>query len=233
MSISYGAIEQTMSQGSLVAFNQQALQLAAMGTSIVAASGDNGAPGTSPYTGTCDSSSCSADSSSSMGSAIPLGSAYWTGTGYFPTFPCTSPYVTCVGATMGPEIGMPEVAAQSNSYDGPPSSLGGLITTGGKRNIEHRNTGTQMQRHAYRRTSAKKHTHPTHKLTHSLTSITHIIVHTHTLVHTHTRKGASPRSSRSQLGKPLMFQTTLHSFLELHRLLQDTMPKDALCLMSA
>ena len=51
------------------------------------------------------------------------GSTTWTGKGYFPTFPATSPYVTAVGATMGPESGGAEVACQSQ--------LGGVITTGG------------------------------------------------------------------------------------------------------
>ena len=44
------------------------------------------------------------------------------GKGYFPSFPATSPYVTAVGATMGPESGDPEIACQSQ--------LGGVITTG-------------------------------------------------------------------------------------------------------
>ena len=51
------------------------------------------------------------------------GSNSWTGTGYFPSFPATSPWVTAVGATMGPNTGGPEVACQSQ--------LGGVITTGG------------------------------------------------------------------------------------------------------
>ena len=47
----------------------------------------------------------------------------WSGYGYFPSFPATSPYVTAVGATQGPEEGNPEIACQSNE--------GGVITTGG------------------------------------------------------------------------------------------------------
>jgi len=47
----------------------------------------------------------------------------WSGKGYFPSFPATSPYVTAVGATMGPETGNSEIACQSQ--------LGGVITTGG------------------------------------------------------------------------------------------------------
>jgi tripeptidyl-peptidase-1 len=47
----------------------------------------------------------------------------WTGRGYYPSFPATSPYVTAVGATQGPESGNPEIACQSQE--------GGVITTGG------------------------------------------------------------------------------------------------------
>jgi tripeptidyl-peptidase-1 len=51
------------------------------------------------------------------------GPSGWTGQGYFPTFPATSPYVTAVGATQGPEAGDTEIACQSQE--------GGVITTGG------------------------------------------------------------------------------------------------------
>ena len=51
------------------------------------------------------------------------GSSSWSGKGYFPSFPATCPYVTAVGATMGPELGQTEIACQSQ--------LGGIITTGG------------------------------------------------------------------------------------------------------
>jgi tripeptidyl-peptidase-1 len=51
------------------------------------------------------------------------GPSGWTGQGYFPTFPATSPYVTAVGASQGPENGEPEIACQSQK--------GGVITTGG------------------------------------------------------------------------------------------------------
>jgi tripeptidyl-peptidase-1 len=47
----------------------------------------------------------------------------WTGRGYFPAFPASCPYVTAVGATMGPESGDAEKACQSQE--------GGVITTGG------------------------------------------------------------------------------------------------------
>lgn len=43
--------------------------------------------------------------------------------GYNPSFPATSPYVTAVGATQGPESNTTETACLSNT--------GGVITTGG------------------------------------------------------------------------------------------------------
>jgi len=46
----------------------------------------------------------------------------WKGKGYFPSFPATSPYVTAVGGTQGPESGTEEIACQSQE--------GGVITTG-------------------------------------------------------------------------------------------------------
>jgi tripeptidyl-peptidase-1 len=51
------------------------------------------------------------------------GNSSWSGKGYFPSFPATCPYVTAVGATMGPELKQTEIACQSQ--------LGGIITTGG------------------------------------------------------------------------------------------------------
>lgn len=47
----------------------------------------------------------------------------WSGRGYFPSFPASSPYVTALGATQGPESGDPEIACQSQES--------GVITTGG------------------------------------------------------------------------------------------------------
>jgi tripeptidyl-peptidase I len=47
----------------------------------------------------------------------------WTGSGYFPSFPASCPWVTAVGATMGPQAGTAEVGCQSNA--------GGVITSGG------------------------------------------------------------------------------------------------------
>lgn len=43
--------------------------------------------------------------------------------GYHPQFPASSPYVTSIGGTQGPESGNPEIACQAQ--------LGGVITSGG------------------------------------------------------------------------------------------------------
>lgn len=129
-SISYGATEQTIDGSSMSLFNDYATLLGIVGSTILVASGDNGAVGhgTTSET-TCSAQTCGMDTSSA--SSLWVGTA-WSGKGYFPSFPATSPYVTAVGATMGPEIGAPEVACQSNvfyNYFG--NSLGGVITSGG------------------------------------------------------------------------------------------------------
>jgi len=72
------------------------------GVTITISSGDNGAP---EYDNDTDQCLCSLHA------------------GYNPDFPASSPWVTAVGATMGPEVGQPEIASQSQ--------LGGVITTGG------------------------------------------------------------------------------------------------------
>lgn len=109
-------------------FNTEALKLSTMGVSIFVSSGDDGIAG--DYCDTCRPNRratpmncpCIADSSSSQ--TQWKGSGSWSGQGYFPSFPATNPYVTAVGATMGPEEDLgPEVACQSQ--------LGGVITTGG------------------------------------------------------------------------------------------------------
>ena len=69
-----------------------------MGVTIVVASGDDGVANSWTYN---NISNC----------------------GYDPAFPASSPYVTTVGATMGPEIGSTEVVCDAN--------LGGVITSGG------------------------------------------------------------------------------------------------------
>lgn len=79
-------------------FCDQASLLAGNGVTITVSSGDNGVAGNSCLCG-------------------------GTSAGYRPSFPATCPYVTAVGATMGPNQGDPEYACQSNT--------GGIITTGG------------------------------------------------------------------------------------------------------
>lgn len=96
-SISYGEAEVYMTSGELNSFDSEAQKLGLMGVTIITASGDNGAPGDNVY-GTID---C----------------------GYAPDFPSGSPYVTSVGATMGPESGQPEVVCSTYT--------GGIITSGG------------------------------------------------------------------------------------------------------
>ena len=74
-SISYGAEETSMTASARDAFNTQAMKLGAMGVTIVAASGDDGAV-----------------SSKSRKNSLQCR--------YAPLFPASSPYVTSVGATM-------------------------------------------------------------------------------------------------------------------------------------
>ena len=108
-----------MAKSSLDVFNTEAIKLAALGVTVLVASGDNGVvnfgcrcdPRKAVDAGNC---ACQADSSSSR--SYWSGPA-WTGTGYFPSFPATSPYVTAVGATMGigsvlPGLGEGEAACQ-------------------------------------------------------------------------------------------------------------------------
>jgi tripeptidyl-peptidase-1 len=97
-SISYGGVEKAMSETQANSFNVEAMKLGLQGVSIFVSSGDDGAPGNQArYL----SRKCS----------------------YSPSFPATSPYVTAVGATQGPESDSDEIACQSNE--------GGVITTGG------------------------------------------------------------------------------------------------------
>jgi tripeptidyl-peptidase I len=112
-SISWGAHEQAMQPTTMDSFNLAALQLAAMGVSVLVASGDDGVSNF-----LC---SCNEDSSSYF--SLWSGEVSWQGQGYFPSFPATSPYVTAVGGTMGPNNGVGEVACASEG--------GGVITTGG------------------------------------------------------------------------------------------------------
>eukprot|EP01036_Dinobryon_divergens_P033148 gene33148-42870_t len=107
-SISWGSAEYYVSDTVMKAFNVEAMKLAALGVTVVASSGDDGAPNqiraSSSSKATCG---CSIDSSSSNNknywtkSGGGLGTSQtWSGKGYFPNFPASSPYVTAVGATM-------------------------------------------------------------------------------------------------------------------------------------
>ena len=113
-SISWGATEQRVPNSQKDTFCNTALTLVGQGVSISVASGDNGASGTGNSESCGDATSCAENS------------------GYSPSFPATCPYVTAVGATMGPEAGVPERACQSDyCYDSSYPTMGGVITSGG------------------------------------------------------------------------------------------------------
>ncbi len=97
-SISYGSIATENPETDMTRFNVEACKLGLKGVSIMVSSGDDG-----------------------VANFEARGNA--TACGFNPSFPATCPYVTAVGATMGPEAGQPEVACTSDN--------GGLITTGG------------------------------------------------------------------------------------------------------
>ncbi|KAJ1424378.1 peptidase S8/S53 domain-containing protein [Ochromonadaceae sp. CCMP2298] len=97
-SISYGAIESELPATIANAFNTEAMKLGLQGVSILVSSGDDGVAN---FQARSKPSSC----------------------GYNPSFPASSPYVTAVGATQGPESGTAEIACTSDA--------GGVITTGG------------------------------------------------------------------------------------------------------
>lgn len=119
-SISYVSGEEYITQSVADSFNTEAMKLAAMGVTIMSASGDDGAPGMKART---NGLNC----------------------GYMPQFPASCPYLTAVGGTQvccllsvqfinikhncfllftqGPESNREEIACQSQ--------LGGVITTGG------------------------------------------------------------------------------------------------------
>jgi len=85
-SISYTSYEDGQSSSVKSTFTIQAIKLGVMGTTIVAASGDDGVAG--PFNPSC---------------------------GYYPQFPASCPYVTAVGGTVGPEASTPgpEIACTS------------------------------------------------------------------------------------------------------------------------
>ena len=90
-----------------------------MGVTVSVASGDEGSSNLSND----NQCLCNVDSSSDILDRYKWNGPSWSGQGYFPSFPATCPYVTTVGATMGPSIGKSEIPCQSQ--------LGGRITTGG------------------------------------------------------------------------------------------------------
>lgn len=102
-------------------FSTEASKLAALGVTIAVATGDDGAPNKAVINNksTC---LCNFDSSSSEFTATKSPTP-WTGNGYFPNFPASNPWVTAVGATMGPEEGKAEEVCSSDN--------GGIITSGG------------------------------------------------------------------------------------------------------
>jgi len=95
------------------------MKLGVQGVTILVSSGDDGATAMSS-TGECY---CNYNCGSGVYNTYWTGTS-WSGYGYFPSFPATSPYVTAVGGTMGPNSGGTEIACQSNN-------AGGVITTGG------------------------------------------------------------------------------------------------------
>ena len=112
------ATEQDIDGNTLSSFNTEAMKLAAMGVTVTVSSGDDGV---STIDGTCQCNANSGSAAISHANYVP--SFTWTGSGYFPSFPATCPYVTALGATMGPNTGGPEIVCQSN--------LNGVITSGG------------------------------------------------------------------------------------------------------
>ena len=114
-SISWGGPESQFSAAELDLFSQEAITLANRGVTIMASSGDDGVSG--------NGCACTTPSDSNTYPYTPQGGSSWTGEGYFPNFPAANPFVTAVGATMGPNEGDPEVACQADN--------GGVITTGG------------------------------------------------------------------------------------------------------
>lgn len=97
-SISYGAIENELPAVVAKAFNTEAKKLGVQGVTILVSSGDDGVAN---FQARKNPKKC----------------------GYNPSFPASSPYVTAVGATQGPESGETEIACTSDQ--------GGGITTGG------------------------------------------------------------------------------------------------------
>ena len=90
VSISYGEPENPLLDNLSVNFNTQALSMGLQGITITVSS--------------------SGDEVSSLWTRLTPELC-----GFFPSFPASSPYMTVVGATQGPESGFPEVACSSGT----------------------------------------------------------------------------------------------------------------------
>jgi tripeptidyl-peptidase-1 len=97
-SISYGSLGPENPKNDMKRFNTEACKLGLRGLTICVASGDDGVAN---FEARNNPSEC----------------------GFTPSYPATSPYLTAVGATQGPESDAKEIACSS--------ATGGLITTGG------------------------------------------------------------------------------------------------------
>jgi len=97
-SISYGGPEHLQDQNDMTLFSNEVCKMGLRGLTIFVASGDDGVAG---YEAREDPSQC----------------------GFKPEYPANVPFLTTVGATMGPETGSAEVVCQSNA--------GSIITSGG------------------------------------------------------------------------------------------------------
>ena len=106
-SFSYGTPEKDFAPSTMEAFNAEAMHLGVQGVTIVVASQDRGV----------------ADAQIAMNRSQPCG--------YVPTFPATSPYVTAVGATQGPEYEQPEISCSSGPTSMAFGQAASTITSGG------------------------------------------------------------------------------------------------------
>jgi tripeptidyl-peptidase-1 len=116
-SISYANGEGLVHPDILEIFNTEACKLGLRGITIIVASGDFGAPGLE---------GCDLDPENPRDCTINS------------MFPASSPYVTTVGATMGPEFGKKEVAASNYKGDS-------LFTSGGGFSIYYRRPDYQSK----------------------------------------------------------------------------------------
>jgi tripeptidyl-peptidase-1 len=97
-SISYGGPEGLQDASAMTTFNDELCKMGLRGLTLFVASGDDGVAG---YQARGDPSQC----------------------GFNPDYPANCPFITTVGATMGPESGTAEVVCESDA--------GSIITTGG------------------------------------------------------------------------------------------------------